>query len=102
MYLGLGDQRGAAHTWDSLAFAYHHLGRYSEAMACYSRAIGLYRDLRDKFYSAGTLARLGDTYQAAGDLDTARTLWRQALAQFDDLNHPEAEQVRASLAVTNP
>ncbi|MGW4210348.1 AfsR/SARP family transcriptional regulator [Lentzea sp. NPDC004789] len=96
-YLGLGDQRGAAHTWDSLAFAYHHLGRYREAIDCYGKAIGLYRDLRDEFYSASTLARLADTHHAAGELETAQRLWRQALAMFDDLRHPEAEQVRANL-----
>lgn len=59
--------------------------------------MGLYRDLRDEFYSASTLARLADTHHAAGNTETARTLWRQALAMFDDLRHPEAEQVRANL-----
>jgi hypothetical protein len=34
---------------------------------------------------------------AAGDLPQARQAWQQALAIFEDLQHPDAEKVRAKL-----
>jgi hypothetical protein len=41
---------------------------------------------------------MGDTHHAAAQLDQARAAWEEALAILDDLQHPEAEQVRARLA----
>jgi hypothetical protein len=34
---------------------------------------------------AETLTDLGDTYEAVGDLETARRAWRDAVAIFEDL-----------------
>jgi predicted negative regulator of RcsB-dependent stress response len=39
----------------------------------------------------------GDTHHAAGDHDAARDTWEQAQAIFEDLQHPDAEQVRHKL-----
>lgn len=36
----VGDTRGEAGTWDSIGVVYHHLGRYTEAVAAYERALG--------------------------------------------------------------
>ena len=47
------------------------------------------------------LTRLGDTHHAAGELAQARQAWQQALAILEDLQHPDAGQVRAKLASTN-
>ena len=44
-----------------------------------------------------TLARLGDTCQAAGQPQAARDARQQALTILDDLRHPDAIQVRATL-----
>jgi hypothetical protein len=35
---------------------------------------------------------------AAGELARARDAWQQALAILEDLQHPDADQVRAKLA----
>jgi hypothetical protein len=43
------------------------------------------------------LVRLGDTYHASGDTGAAGDTWRPALSIFTDLDHPDAEQVRARL-----
>ena len=51
---------------DSLGFIHHHLGHRSRAVACYHRALELYREFGDRYYEAGTLTRLGDTYHADG------------------------------------
>jgi predicted negative regulator of RcsB-dependent stress response len=49
---------------------------------------------------ANALSHLGDIRHTAGDLAQARQAWQQALAIFDDLQHPDVGQVRAKLAST--
>ena len=43
------------------------------------------------------LVHLGDAYHAAGEPDHARQAWQEALAILEDLNHSDADQVRARL-----
>jgi tetratricopeptide (TPR) repeat protein len=86
------------HVWDSLGYAEHHLGNLAEAAACYQRALGLYREAGDRLGEADTLTHLGDTRQAAGELAQARQAWQQALAILEEIQHPDAGQVRARLA----
>jgi tetratricopeptide (TPR) repeat protein len=97
----LGDQLGTAHTWDSLAYAHHHLNNHTTAIACYQQAITVYRELRNRYYEGGTLARLGDAYHAAGRIEAAKDNWQQALCLLDELQHPDADQVRAKLTGFN-
>jgi hypothetical protein len=58
-------------------------------------------EVGDRYEEAETLIHLGDTRHAAGELALARDTWQQALAIFEDIQHPDAGQVRAKLASTN-
>jgi tetratricopeptide (TPR) repeat protein/transcriptional regulator with XRE-family HTH domain len=87
--------------WHSLGYAEHHLGNLAEAAACYQRALSLYREAGGRFSEADTLTRLGDTRHAADEQAQAREAWQQALAILENLQHPDARQVRAKLATTN-
>jgi tetratricopeptide (TPR) repeat protein len=89
---------GAA--WDSVGYAEHHLGNLAEAAGCYQRALGIFREDSDRMAEATTLTHLGDTSHAADDMERAQEAWRQALAILDDLQHPDAEEVRAKLTST--
>jgi DNA-binding SARP family transcriptional activator/tetratricopeptide (TPR) repeat protein len=91
------DRYGQAHTWDSLGYAHHHLAQFTQAADCYQHAIALYRDYGDRHEEAASLTRLGDSHQAAGDPDAARTTWLDAAAILTDLDHPDADTVRAKL-----
>ncbi|HEY7103346.1 MAG TPA: BTAD domain-containing putative transcriptional regulator [Mycobacteriales bacterium] len=82
---------------DSLGYAYHHLGRYAEAIEYYRHALTLLREMGDRTSSAIALDHLGDSYQEAGDVMRARLTWQAALAEFEDVSHPEADQVRRKL-----
>ena len=82
---------------DSLGYAYHHLGRYAEAIDHYRRALTLLREMGDRTSSAIALDHLGDSYQAAGDVMRARVTWQEALREFEDMSHPDADQVRHKL-----
>src|SRR5690348_2118388 len=87
-----------ADIWDSLGLAHYHLGDHAESAACCQRALGLYREIGDRWAQAETLGHIGDTRLAAGQPDEARAAWEEALAILDDLHHPDAGQVRARLA----
>jgi tetratricopeptide (TPR) repeat protein len=98
----LDDRDGQAATWDSLGQAHHRLGHHTNAVTCYQHALTLSRDLGDRYPETTTLTHLGDTYHDAGNTQAARDAWQQALTILDDLDHPDAVQVRAKLAGTDP
>jgi DNA-binding SARP family transcriptional activator/tetratricopeptide (TPR) repeat protein len=93
----LGDLQGLAGSWDSLGYACHHLGQYQRAVTCYTAALELYRKLEHRYDQAATLVRVGDAHQAGGALPAARDAWRQAVTIFDELAHPDAEELRFRL-----
>jgi DNA-binding SARP family transcriptional activator/tetratricopeptide (TPR) repeat protein len=94
----LGHRHNEGWAWDSLGYAEHHLGNFGEAAACYQRALAIVREFGDRAKEADVLTHLADTCHAAGDQPQARQAWQQALAILDDLEHPDADQVRAKLA----
>jgi tetratricopeptide (TPR) repeat protein len=93
----LGDRDGQADTWDSLGYAHHHLGHHAHALTSYHNALTLYRYLGDRYNEATTLTHLGDTHHTTGNHDAARDAWQQALTILNDLNHPDADQLRTKL-----
>ena len=97
-----GDRYYQARAWDSLGFAHHLLSYHAEAIACYQRSLDLFRQLRDTDMEADTLLNFGDAHQAAGDQGAARRAWLQALALIEDLDRPDAAQVRARLLNAPP
>jgi DNA-binding SARP family transcriptional activator len=96
----IGDRRTEGNAWDSLGYAEHHMGSLVEAANCYQHALSIFRESGDRLDEADTLTHLGDTRHAAGELARAREAWAQALAILQDLQHPDAGQVRAKLAST--
>jgi DNA-binding SARP family transcriptional activator/tetratricopeptide (TPR) repeat protein len=96
-----GDRWAEGDAWDSVGYAEHHLGNLAEAAACYRHALSLYREAGARFHEAGALTHLGDTRHAVGEMASAREAWQEALAILEDLQHPNAGQVRAKLASTN-
>ena len=93
----VGNREGEASTLDSLGYAHQQLGNHAESVTWFQRAVDLYGEIGHRWGYAETLGRLGDAHQAAGDLGKARTTWEEALAVLDDLNHPDADQIRAKL-----
>jgi DNA-binding SARP family transcriptional activator/Tfp pilus assembly protein PilF len=92
-----GDRQIEAGTLDGLGRARYRLGQRAEAIACYQQALDLARQTGNGHQQAQVLAHLGQACQDAGDFQAAQTTWREALAILDDLHHPDAEHVRASL-----
>lgn len=96
----LNHRPGQAATWDSIGYAYHHLGDHAHAAGCFRQALTLCRDLGERYQEATTLTHLGDSHQAAGRLRAARTAWRRALTILAELDHPDADLIRAKLHVS--
>jgi tetratricopeptide (TPR) repeat protein len=86
-----------AGAWDSLGYAHHHLGHHQQAITCYEHAVDLYRRIGDRYNEADSLTHLGDTHDATGNHRAARDSWHQAAAILAELDHPDADQVRAKL-----
>jgi DNA-binding SARP family transcriptional activator/tetratricopeptide (TPR) repeat protein len=93
----LGDREGQAHCWDSLGYAYQGLADYERAFACYRQAIDLCHELGDRYWEADSLRNLGSAQNAAGQPATARKSWRKALDILSELDHPDADELRAKL-----
>jgi DNA-binding SARP family transcriptional activator len=98
----LGDRDGEAHIWDSLGYAERQLGHLAGAAACYQHALSIFREVGGRYNEADTLTNLGDTRDAAGDQDQARDAWLKALAILDELQHADADRVRAKLRQAGP
>ena len=93
----LGHRVGEASTWDSLGYAYRQLGQHTEAIACYRRAVEVVDGVGDRHGEADFLTHLGDTHYATGDRRGAHDAWQQALKILEDLQAPDADQVRIKL-----
>jgi DNA-binding SARP family transcriptional activator/tetratricopeptide (TPR) repeat protein len=98
--LRLRDVEAAA--WDNLGYAEHHLGNFAEAITCYQRVLSLCQEAGGRFIEAGVLTRLGDCHQDTGELACARRAWQQALDILDELDHPDADKIRAKLRSPAP
>jgi tetratricopeptide (TPR) repeat protein/transcriptional regulator with XRE-family HTH domain len=93
-----GDHTTEGAAWDSLGYAEHYLGNLEEAAACYRRAVTIAREAGDRVHEAEALSHLGDNRKAVGEPARARQAWQQALTILEDLQHSDADQVRAKLA----
>jgi tetratricopeptide (TPR) repeat protein/transcriptional regulator with XRE-family HTH domain len=88
--------------WDTLGYIELNLGDFAQAAAHFERALGLARENGDRNSEAEILTHIGDARHAAGELSPARQAWQQALAIYDDIQHPGADRVRAKLMASLP
>ncbi|MEU8870154.1 BTAD domain-containing putative transcriptional regulator [Streptomyces javensis] len=92
-----GNRWGEGVTLDILGTIHHRLHRHDDAIRHYRQALGALRDVGNRWDEGETLGHLADTLLAAGDLEAARTGWRQALAVFEECGHPDTEVIRGRL-----
>ncbi|HTU72336.1 MAG TPA: BTAD domain-containing putative transcriptional regulator [Trebonia sp.] len=93
----LGSRAAEQDTLHSIGFIHSQLGDNATAISYFKESMRLCEDLGDRYRQADTLASLGDAYRALGDEVRARDAWREALAILVELEHPEADDVRARL-----
>ena len=93
----LGSRAAEESTLHSIGFIHQQAGDSAVAVRYYLESLRLCEDLGSRHDQADTLASLGDAYESLGDESRARDAWRSALEILDDLEHPDAEKVRARL-----
>jgi tetratricopeptide (TPR) repeat protein len=93
-----GNVMDEAGVLDTIGYIHHRLGHHAEAIAHYRRVLDLMGPLGNAYNRTEVLTHLGDAHHAVGDLDAARDAWQLALDILDDLDHPDADAVRAKLA----
>jgi tetratricopeptide (TPR) repeat protein/transcriptional regulator with XRE-family HTH domain len=98
----IGNQPGEAASLDSLGFTYYRLGRYREAASCCDAAQRMLGLLGDRYNQAIAMVHLGDAQWEEDRAPEARQAWGRALSILDDLDHPDASDVRARLAGSRP
>jgi tetratricopeptide (TPR) repeat protein len=91
------DRHTEAAAWDTFGYIHGRLGRHREAVTYARRAVDLIRQLGDRYEEGGYLVRLGDAHHAADDHAAACRAWTRALDIFLELDHPDADTVRAKL-----
>jgi DNA-binding SARP family transcriptional activator/tetratricopeptide (TPR) repeat protein len=94
----LGDTRAEAIALISLGYALHKVGRYADAAVACQGALDLSRRTRSRRLEAIALTHLAESRHSAGTIPAARAAWAQALVILDDLQLPDADQVRTRLA----
>jgi DNA-binding SARP family transcriptional activator len=100
LYGDLGDMGGMADAWHSLGTVHRQLGEHVDAIASFQQSLMLSAELGDLWGQAYCLIAVGDTHDTAGDLAGARETWQQALEMLGDLQHPDADRIRARLHET--
>jgi DNA-binding SARP family transcriptional activator/tetratricopeptide (TPR) repeat protein len=90
----LGDRRGQGLNLDGLGEARRLQGRHREAIDFLRQGVALLREARDRYGEADAMWHLGLTLDAVGDHSEATSCLRGARALFDELNAPEAADVR--------
>jgi DNA-binding SARP family transcriptional activator/tetratricopeptide (TPR) repeat protein len=87
--------------WDTLGYAELHLGNFAQAATYFEFALDLCQEDGNRSAEAEILTHIGDARHASGELPRARQAWQEALAIYDDIQHPYAEKVRAKLRVSD-
>ncbi|MEU9456902.1 BTAD domain-containing putative transcriptional regulator [Streptomyces sp. NPDC048277] len=93
----IGDRWVEGVTLDVLGMVHHRLGHHDNAIETYYQAIEAHRDVGNRWGEGHTLRHLGDLHQKTDEPDAARTIWQQALTLFEELDHPDAEEMRNKL-----
>jgi tetratricopeptide (TPR) repeat protein len=93
----VGDRGAEAEVFDVLGMAYRQAGCLADARRQHQFALAIARDIDDRYQQARALDGMGRVEYDAGAHTAARDHWRAALAMYEAMNLPEADDVRARL-----
>ncbi|OLB67130.1 MAG: hypothetical protein AUI10_00890 [Actinobacteria bacterium 13_2_20CM_2_72_6] len=93
-----GDLDGQATSLNNLGRVYRALGRHRDALARHQEALALCVHLGERLTQGECLREIGSSRFAMGEPQRAEAYWRQALAIFEELDVPDAAEVKALLS----
>lgn len=85
-----------------LGLVYLDLQQVDDAIKHFRQAIMIHKARDHDYQVAKTLRDLGEAYHRAGRHDEALDSWRTAVAIFEQINSPQALQIRARLDSIQP
>lgn len=88
--------------WHGIGYCEQTLGNFSKAVEGFQHTLDLARIAGDRFHEADVFAHLGDLHHAQGKTRGALKFWTRALAIFNEIHHPDADQIRSKLASPGP
>jgi DNA-binding SARP family transcriptional activator len=89
---------GQATVLTALGRVHRHQAQHPEALECLREGLAIAERVNERRSAAICLRELGALSRELGEVSSARGYWRRALAMFDELGVPEADEVRALLA----
>ena len=92
-----GDKQGEAFTLNNLAQIHADLSDYGQAFQYFEASLDLRREVGDLQGAAATLFRWGAVYRDMGEFDSARVRWREALEILENIEDPQADELRLLL-----
>jgi tetratricopeptide (TPR) repeat protein len=98
----IGNQYTEERAWHNIGWCEQAFGHFDEAASVFQHVLNLARRARDRFHEADVFAHLGDLHHAHGKPAEAREAWSEALAIFEEFQHPDADQIRAKLVNPGP
>ncbi|MDW5326173.1 AfsR/SARP family transcriptional regulator [Plantactinospora sp. KLBMP9567] len=98
LFRQLGVSVGQATVLAALGRVQRLLGRHADALDRLADALAIADRLDERRSAAISLRELGTTRHELGDPEAARACWQQALALFEALGVPDADEVRTLLA----
>ena len=98
-YRDLGDPSGQAWSLNGLGETARAAGDPAQALAAHAEAHQHASKVGRRHEQARADRGLGHAHHDLGDAERAREQWRQALALYEELGVPEADEVRTHLAV---
>ncbi len=96
------DWEHTAGTLDTIADIQLRLGEPHEAIRSCEMALSLLQESGHRLMEAEILTHCGDAYAETGARRSAEGMWRRALAIYNEVNQPEADQIRSRLAGRRP
>jgi tetratricopeptide (TPR) repeat protein len=93
----LNDHPGEASALSSLGSVLRDAGDFGEAIRCHQLSIELLRAAGERYYETVVWREFAETHQTAGDDESARKAFGEALAILETMCHPEADTVRARI-----
>lgn len=90
--------RSIASAWDSIGFIKHAMRDHQGAEEAYARALMAWSDIDERYYQARTLERLARLRVDSGERAAAIDAMRSALAYYEELGAPLADELQVELA----
>lgn len=98
LFRACGDRTGLAMAWNGLGEIACASEAPTRALRAHEQAQNYADEVGDRVQLARALRGAGHAQRLLGDLDECAACWRDALALYDELGVPEANEIRAHLA----